>query len=138
MYCQTEPTPSSLVCKGEPNRPLGPQATFSGPLPTRKQQQQIISNQSPSPARRGAGKEVYNLPGKPFTASRRLFRNTGFQLRSQRLMVQFLPDQHQLILGLAFPVFIIQRKSLAAQMEHMAFGALLKPEDAFGPKNRLW
>lgn len=52
-------------------------------------------------------------------------------------MIQVLANQHQLVLELALPLRIVQRETLAAEVEDMAFGAFIKPENALSPKDRL-
>ena len=52
-------------------------------------------------------------------------------------MVEVLANEHQLIFGGTFPFIVIQGKALAAEVENVALGAFLKPEDALGPKDRF-
>ena len=52
-------------------------------------------------------------------------------------MIKILANQHQLILGLSFPLFIIQGETPAAEVEHMTFGAFVEPENALGAEDGL-
>jgi hypothetical protein len=52
-------------------------------------------------------------------------------------MIQVLPDQHQLVLLLAFPLVVIEREALTAEVEDMPFGTFIKPENSLSPENRL-
>ena len=50
-------------------------------------------------------------------------------------MVDVAADQHQLILAIAGPVGVIERKSIARQMEHMAVFTFVEPEDSLCPEH---
>ena len=50
-------------------------------------------------------------------------------------MVDVAADQNQLILAIAGPVGVIERKSITRQMEHMAVFAFVEPQDSFGPEH---
>ena len=47
-------------------------------------------------------------------------RHTGLELFPQFVVVDVAADQHQLILAIAGPVGVIERKSIARQMEHLS------------------
>ena len=53
-------------------------------------------------------------------------------------MIQPLPNQYELVLLLALPLAVIQREALAAEVEDVATGAFLKPENALGAEYRRW
>ena len=63
---------------------------------------------------------------------------TVVKLLSQGIMVQILTNQDDLVFGIAFPLIIIKRKALAAEMENVSLGAFFKPENAFGSENVIW
>ena len=52
------------------------------------------------------------------------------ELLSDCVVVDVAADQNQLILAIAGPVGVIERKSITRQMEHMAVFAFLEPEDS--------
>jgi hypothetical protein len=52
-------------------------------------------------------------------------------------VIQVLANQHQLIFGGTFPLVVIQGKALTTEVEDMAFGAFVKPENSLRPKHRL-
>ena len=62
-------------------------------------------------------------------------RYTGLELFPHGVMVDVAADQHQLILSIARPVGVIERKSIARQMEHMAVFAFVEPEDSLGSEH---
>jgi hypothetical protein len=47
-----------------------------------------------------------------------------------------LPNQHKLSFRSTFPLGVIQREALAAEVKDVALGAFIKPEDAFCTENR--
>ena len=49
------------------------------------------------------------------------------ELLSDCVVVDVAADQNQLILAIAGPVGVIERKSITRQMEHMAVFAFLEP-----------
>ena len=57
------------------------------------------------------------------------------ELLSDCVVVDVAADQHQLILAIAGPVGVIERKSIARQMEHMAVFTFVKPEDSLCPEH---
>ena len=77
----------------------------------------------------------YSLLTKAFTATGRSNREAIFDLRSQGVVIQVLTNQHQLVLGFAFPVIIIQREAFAAEVEDMTFGAFAEPENTLSAKD---
>jgi hypothetical protein len=52
-------------------------------------------------------------------------------------VVHVLANQHQLVLGLPLPLVVVEGKALAAEVEDMALGAFVKPENALGTKHDL-
>ena len=59
------------------------------------------------------------------------------ELLSQSVMIKVLTNQYDLILGIAFPFVVVQRKALPAEMENVSLRAFIKPENAFGAENIL-
>ena len=57
------------------------------------------------------------------------------ELLSDCVVVDVAADQHQLILAIAGPVGVIERKSIARQMEHMAVFTFVEPEDSLCPEH---
>jgi hypothetical protein len=58
-------------------------------------------------------------------------------LLTQGIVIQVLPNQHNLIfLRTIAPFFVIKRESLAAEVENVPLRAFVKPEDAFGAEDR--
>jgi hypothetical protein len=59
-------------------------------------------------------------------------------LRSQILGIQTLTDENKLVLPLTFPLVIVHRKSLAAQVKNMPFRTFFKPHNPFRAKHVCW
>ena len=57
------------------------------------------------------------------------------ELLSDCVVVDVAANQHQLILAIAGPVGVIERKSIARQMEHMAVFTFVEPEDSLCPEH---
>lgn len=63
--------------------------------------------------------------------------HTGFQLSSQSVVVQFPPDQDQLVLALTSPVAVIDREALAGKVEDVTALAFLEPQNALRAEHAL-
>ena len=75
---------------------------------------------------------------KPFAAIGGRRTKTVFDLRSQSLGIQALTDHNKLVFRLTFPLVVIHRKSLAAQVKNMPFGTFFKPHNPFRAKHVCW
>ena len=64
-------------------------------------------------------------------------RHTGLELFPQGAVVDVAADQHQLILAITGPVGVVDGKTFARQVEHMAAFAFVEPQDSFGSKHFL-
>ena len=63
--------------------------------------------------------------------------NTSLELLPQGLVVDVTANQHQLVLAIAGPIGVVDGKSFACQMEHVASFAFVEPEDSLGSEHLL-
>ena len=71
---------------------------------------------------------LFSLAAKAFAAISRLDAKALFDLLSQNVLVQVLPNQHELIFQRpTVPLFVFQRKPFAAEVKNMTLRALIKP-----------
>ena len=63
--------------------------------------------------------------------------NTSLELLPQGLVVDVTANQHQLVLAITGPVGVVDGKSFACQMEHVASFAFVEPEDSLGSEHLL-
>ena len=65
-----------------------------------------------------------------------VFGYTGLELLAQCGVVEITADDHQLIFAFTWPLTVVNRESLAGEMEHVAPLTFVEPEDAFGAEYR--
>ena len=63
--------------------------------------------------------------------------HTGLQLSSQGVVVQFPPDQDQLVFALTCPVAVIDREALASKVEDVTALAFFEPQNALCTEHGL-
>jgi hypothetical protein len=66
-----------------------------------------------------------------------IFGDTRLQLLAQLIVVEVSADQHELIFSITRPFGVVNGKTLASEVEDVAFLAFVEPKNALRPEHFL-